>query len=137
MSTYQEFINQNEEKDGIRFTWNMWPSTRIEATKLVSNLGELSSLSVNVRMVLSRVYLFLFKGGSACLHVHSSERATRSPPYMLRARPLQSHYLQGGAQPFVVSRAPPGAEGGISMRATAHEAFPTLYTSSPLELVAA
>lgn len=35
MSTYQEFIHQNEEKDGIRFTWNMWPSTRIEAAKLV------------------------------------------------------------------------------------------------------
>ena len=36
MTTYQDFISQNEERDGIRFTWNMWPSTRIEATKLVS-----------------------------------------------------------------------------------------------------
>jgi hypothetical protein len=37
MTTYQEFISQNEERDGIRFTWNMWPSTRIEATKMVGD----------------------------------------------------------------------------------------------------
>jgi protein transport protein SEC23 len=39
MTTYQEFISQNEERDGIRFTWNMWPSTRIEATKMVVPLS--------------------------------------------------------------------------------------------------
>ncbi|CAF4631770.1 unnamed protein product, partial [Rotaria magnacalcarata] len=31
MATYQEFIAQNEERDGVRFTWNVWPSTRLEA----------------------------------------------------------------------------------------------------------
>ena len=39
MSTYQEFIAQNEERDGVRFTWNVWPSTRLEATRLVVPLG--------------------------------------------------------------------------------------------------
>ncbi|XP_072929745.1 protein transport protein Sec23A isoform X2 [Epargyreus clarus] len=35
MATYEEFIQQNEDRDGIRFTWNVWPSSRIEATRLV------------------------------------------------------------------------------------------------------
>lgn len=39
MSTYQEFIAQNEERDGIRLTWNLWPSTRLESTRLVVPLS--------------------------------------------------------------------------------------------------
>ena len=39
MATYQEFFVQNEERDGVRFTWNMWPSSRLEATRLVVPLG--------------------------------------------------------------------------------------------------
>jgi len=39
MSTFQEYINQNEERDGIRLTWNIWPNTRAETTKLVVPLG--------------------------------------------------------------------------------------------------
>ncbi|PIK42224.1 hypothetical protein BSL78_20936 [Apostichopus japonicus] len=35
MATYQEFIQQNEDRDGIRFTWNVWPSSRLEATRMV------------------------------------------------------------------------------------------------------
>lgn len=35
MTTYEEFIQQNEERDGIRFTWNVWPSSRLEASRLV------------------------------------------------------------------------------------------------------
>ena len=39
MTTYQEYIAQNEERDGVRFTWNVWPSTRLEATRLIVPLG--------------------------------------------------------------------------------------------------
>lgn len=39
MTTYEEYIQQNEDRDGIRFTWNVWPSSRIEATRLVVPLG--------------------------------------------------------------------------------------------------
>lgn len=39
MTTYEEYIQQNEDRDGIRFTWNMWPSSRIDATRLVVPLG--------------------------------------------------------------------------------------------------
>lgn len=35
MSTFDEFIQQNEDRDGVRFTWNVWPSSRLEATRLV------------------------------------------------------------------------------------------------------
>ena len=34
-----EFIEQTEDTDGVRFNWNLWPSTRIEAAKLVLPLG--------------------------------------------------------------------------------------------------
>lgn len=39
MTTYQEYFVQNEERDGVRFTWNMWPSSRLEAARLVVPLG--------------------------------------------------------------------------------------------------
>lgn len=39
MATYEEFIQQNEDRDGIRFTWNAWPSSRVEAQKLVVPLA--------------------------------------------------------------------------------------------------
>ena len=37
MATYQEFIQQNEDRDGVRFSWNVWPSSRLEATRMVCN----------------------------------------------------------------------------------------------------
>ena len=39
MSTYQEFIQQNEDRDGVRFSWNVWPSSRLEATRMVVPLA--------------------------------------------------------------------------------------------------
>eukprot|EP00794_Sanderia_malayensis_P019977 gene19977-21935_t len=39
MATYTEFIHQNEDRDGIRFSWNVWPSSRLEATRLVVPVG--------------------------------------------------------------------------------------------------
>lgn len=41
MATYEEFIQQNEDRDGIRFTWNVWPSSRIETSRLVVPLASL------------------------------------------------------------------------------------------------
>ena len=39
MATYQEFIQQNEERDGVRFSWNIWPISKLEATRLVVPIG--------------------------------------------------------------------------------------------------
>ena len=36
MASWAEYIQQNEERDGVRLTWNVWPATRIEASKLVN-----------------------------------------------------------------------------------------------------
>jgi protein transport protein SEC23 len=41
MATWPDFINQNEDRDGVRMTWNVWPATRIEATKMVVPLAAL------------------------------------------------------------------------------------------------
>lgn len=48
MTTYQDFITQNEDRDGVRFSWNVWPSSRLEATRMVSReTSELSKLSAD------------------------------------------------------------------------------------------
>lgn len=39
MTTYEEYIQQNEDRDGVRLTWNVWPSSRLEATRLVVPLA--------------------------------------------------------------------------------------------------
>lgn len=39
MATYQEFIQQNEERDGVRFSWNIWPISKLEATRLIVPIG--------------------------------------------------------------------------------------------------
>ncbi|RXG53560.1 Protein transport protein Sec23A [Armadillidium vulgare] len=35
----QDFIEAQENKEGIRFSWNVWPSSRIEATRMVVPVG--------------------------------------------------------------------------------------------------
>eukprot|EP01137_Pigoraptor_chileana_P023714 Opistho-2@90474 len=35
MASFQEFVDQCEARDGVRFSWNVWPSSRIEATRMV------------------------------------------------------------------------------------------------------
>eukprot|EP00128_Syssomonas_multiformis_P010905 Colp12_sorted_trinity150504_noHs@20552 len=37
--TMQDFIDDAEDRDGVRFSWNVWPSSRIEATRMVVPLG--------------------------------------------------------------------------------------------------
>ncbi|CAL8090843.1 unnamed protein product [Orchesella dallaii] len=39
MATYAEFIQQQEDRDGVRLSWNVWPSSKLEATRLVVPLG--------------------------------------------------------------------------------------------------
>ncbi|XP_037804576.1 protein transport protein Sec23A-like isoform X1 [Penaeus monodon] len=34
-SSFQDFIESQETKEGVRFSWNVWPSSRIEATRMV------------------------------------------------------------------------------------------------------
>ncbi|XP_061761986.1 protein transport protein Sec23A [Nerophis ophidion] len=35
MATFAEYMAQNEERDGVRLSWNVWPSSRLEATRMV------------------------------------------------------------------------------------------------------
>lgn len=39
MATLQEYIDNIEDVDGIRFNWNVWPQTRVEAGKVVLPLA--------------------------------------------------------------------------------------------------
>ena len=31
--SYQDYIQAQEDRDGIRLSWNVWPSSRLEATR--------------------------------------------------------------------------------------------------------
>uniref|UniRef100_A0A665ULS6 Protein transport protein SEC23 n=1 Tax=Echeneis naucrates TaxID=173247 RepID=A0A665ULS6_ECHNA len=44
MATFPEYIAQNEERDGVRFSWNVWPSSRLEATRMVVPVAALFTL---------------------------------------------------------------------------------------------
>lgn len=35
----EEYVESMEDRDGIRFNWNRWPQTRVEAAKVVLPLG--------------------------------------------------------------------------------------------------
>ena len=39
--TYQDYIQSQEDRDGIRLSWNVWPSSRLEATRMVVPLAAL------------------------------------------------------------------------------------------------
>ncbi|KNC72551.1 hypothetical protein SARC_14893, partial [Sphaeroforma arctica JP610] len=39
MASAQDFIEDNEDRDGIRFSWNVWPSSRLEAQRLIVPIG--------------------------------------------------------------------------------------------------
>jgi hypothetical protein len=39
MTTYGEFLQRNEDRDGVRFAWNIWPSNQLEARALVVPFG--------------------------------------------------------------------------------------------------
>lgn len=41
MQTSQWDFNAAEQKDGVRFSWNVWPSSRIEATRMVVPVASL------------------------------------------------------------------------------------------------
>lgn len=35
MTTFQEYIQSNEDRDGVRSSWNLWPPNKTEAAKIV------------------------------------------------------------------------------------------------------
>eukprot|EP01134_Creolimax_fragrantissima_P006353 CFRG6353T1 len=39
MASAQEYIEDEEDRNGIRFSWNVWPSSRLEAQRLVVPIG--------------------------------------------------------------------------------------------------
>lgn len=39
--SYQDYIQAQEDRDGIRLSWNVWPSSRLEATRMVVPLAAL------------------------------------------------------------------------------------------------
>lgn len=103
MATWTDFIQQNEDRDGVRFTWNVWPSTRIEATKMVRFSRILLSLLVCSRAGLL-ISSLLLPGGPPSRHDHSTEGAPGLAAHRVRTCALWACPVQGGAQSAVVSK---------------------------------
>lgn len=43
MATFADFVIAEEERDGLRVSWNVWPASRLEATRNVIPVGCLYS----------------------------------------------------------------------------------------------
>jgi len=41
MATFADFIQAEEDRDGVRLSWNVWPASRLEATRNVIPVGAL------------------------------------------------------------------------------------------------
>lgn len=39
MTSFQDFVESAEDVDGIRWNWNVWPSSRVDAAKIVLPLA--------------------------------------------------------------------------------------------------
>ena len=62
MATFQEYIQQNEDRDGIRLSWNVLPSSRLEATRLVVNPACLyTPLKEKPGMIFTYIHVFYSK----------------------------------------------------------------------------
>lgn len=34
-TSWDEYLKEQEDVDGVRFTWNVWPHSRVETTRMV------------------------------------------------------------------------------------------------------
>ncbi len=81
--SYQEFINASEDIDGVRFSWNVIPTNRIEATRMVCN-------AVSNRSFISPICLVLVFINIPRLYPWraSTPRSKSAPTYLLSATSL-------------------------------------------------
>ena len=57
--TYQDYIQSQEDKDGVRLSWNVWPSSRLEATRMVVPLASLYTPLKVINDVLLHIFTTL------------------------------------------------------------------------------
>ena len=57
--TYQDYIQSQEDRDGIRLSWNVWPSSRLEATRMVVPLASLYTPLKVVTTCYRRINVYL------------------------------------------------------------------------------
>ena len=60
MSGGWDFV-EAEERDGVRFSWNMWPSSRTEASKIIVPIGCLYTPLKKLKNSISAVNYGWFK----------------------------------------------------------------------------
>jgi protein transport protein SEC23 len=68
MASYQEFIQQTEDRDGVRMSWNVWPSSRMEATRMVVPLGVLFTPIKERAGDLDLRFCLFCKSSDTCLY---------------------------------------------------------------------
>lgn len=98
MATWADFINQNEDRDGVRMSWNVWPATRIEATKMVKHWKSLSCQTTSIYSILWCSYV----GSPIISNGDSSEGTTRHASHLLWPCAVWSLTVSCCTQPHVV-----------------------------------
>ena len=87
--TYQDYIQSQEDRDGVRLSWNVWPSSRLEATRMVvplaalytplkvTTIGEYSGCFVSTERA-TIMALRLFSGRTSLLLVSALKKTCAS-----------------------------------------------------------
>ena len=57
--TYQDYIQSQEDRDGVRLSWNVWPSSRLEATRMVVPLAALYT-PLKVLNIEKKIILWIY-----------------------------------------------------------------------------
>ena len=98
--TYQDYIQSQEDRDGVRLSWNVWPSSRLEATRMVVPLAALYT----PLKVWKPTHRRLFQSSQSpllCINVFIFEGATRFAANPVWPCHLRETDLQGRSEPYV------------------------------------
>ena len=99
--TYQDYIQSQEDRDGVRLSWNVWPSSRLEATRMVVPLAALYT----PLKVWKPTHSGLFQSSKSpvllCINMFIFEGATRFAANPVWPCHLRETDLQGRSEPYV------------------------------------
>ena len=70
--TYQDYIQSQEDRDGVRLSWNVWPSSRLEATRMVVPLAALYTPLKVLNLFPPKLHFHPFFEGAARFAPQSS-----------------------------------------------------------------
>ena len=96
--TYQDYIQSQEDRDGVRLSWNVWPSSRLEATRMVVPLAALYTPLKVLKPWIFSLLKTPQKAHNIIPFIEGAARLASNPVWPCH---LCKTDLQGGSQPNV------------------------------------